>query len=162
MPGEHQTEPLANLRVADLVAEVASDRVAPGAGAAGAVTLALAAACAAKAAAISLKRANGDATLAHAVRSFQEIARSALDSAQRDSTAFEHFIHERSEAAAEHLIETDEAQNALRERLLSGMHHVQRRIVPNVAGDFVAAKALIHAAHAITQRNVAETTAAKD
>jgi formiminotetrahydrofolate cyclodeaminase len=75
---------LADLPMAKIIELICSNSATPGAGAAGALTLALAAACAGKAASISLKHSD-DAHLRVALDRFQELCRYALQEAEHQA-----------------------------------------------------------------------------
>ena len=148
--------PVCDLRVAELLARIGSSTVSPGAGAAGAVALALAAACASKAASISLRHRPDDPELQAAFHTFQRIARTALAAADRDSEAFEAFIHEKKPDAADRLIAEEQVFGHLIATLTAAIDVVAPRIQPNMRGDVAAARALAVAAHRIQQRNEGE------
>jgi hypothetical protein len=150
------TSSIGDLRVKDLIASIDSDRVAPGAGAAGAVTLALAAACAGKAIAISLKHHPAEIALQRALECCTEIARHALADADRDAEAFKSFIRARNAAAAARLVDTGEELARWIDALSAVIDGVEAQIVPGVAGDIAAARALARAARSIQARNEAE------
>jgi len=147
---------IATLRVEDLVAHISSSDVSPGAGSAGAVVLALAAACASKAVSVSLKHRPDELELQSALASFAQIARLALNDADRDSVAFEKFIHERNAAAVGRLVCEGENLGRLIGAMVSAIDAIEARIRPNMTGDLVAARALVDAARRIQERNEAE------
>jgi hypothetical protein len=99
---------IADLRVEDLVAQISSGTVSPGAGSAGAVALALAAACASKAVSVTLKHRPDDLELRSALASFTKISRVALIDADLDSGAFKEFVRARNPAAVERLVSEGE------------------------------------------------------
>lgn len=152
-----EEQSIADWRVRDLMAAIGSGQVAPGAGSAGAVTLALAAACAGKAAVISLKHRPTEPALQGAPEACTEIARLALTDADRDSEAFAQFIRTHNAASAARLIDAGEALAALRSALLGVVERVERHVERSVAGDLVAARALAEAAGIIQAHNEAET-----
>ena len=156
-----ETTSIAELRVAELLALIGSNHVAPGAGSAGAVALALAAACACKAVAISLKHRPADAELLSAATRFGDIGRLALLDADRDSAAFAGFIHAKSADAAQRLVREGENVARLLDALASALGDIEARIEPSMAGDLAAARALAGAARCIQQRNEAETKASE-
>jgi hypothetical protein len=147
---------IATLRMEDLVAQISSGDISPGAGSAGAVALALAAACASKAVSVSLKHRPNELELQSALASFAQIAHLALNDADRDSAAFEKFIRERNSAAVDRLICEGENLGHLIATLATAIDEIEARIRPNMTGDLVAAKALIDAARRIQERNEAE------
>jgi hypothetical protein len=150
--------PIAQWRVADLIAGIGSDKASPGAGAAGAVALALASACAAKAAIISLKHHAGDAALAAAAVEFQRIGGAALESADRDAQLFARMLHDKTSSAAEDLLRADEEILRGVSALLACVAEIEARCHPSMSGDLVAARQLAHSARKIDARNIAETS----
>ena len=151
------TIPVSNLEVHALLAGIGGSAIAPGAGAAGAVALGLAAACASKAVSISLRHHPEDPDLQSALAALQAVARSALAEADRDSRAFEAFIHQKTRSAVERLVCEGEHFAQLIASLRSAVERVENKIQPNLAGDVIAAKALAAAAQQIQQRNESET-----
>jgi formiminotetrahydrofolate cyclodeaminase len=147
---------IAQLRVADLIDTIGGRRVSPGAGAAGAVTLALAAACAAKAAAISLKHQPEDAGLRQSDDLLERIAHFALAGADRDAEAFTAFIKEHTPGAIAQLIREADKIAHLIDVLAGVLDKVAPQIAPNMAGDIIAARALMKAARTIQLTNLAE------
>jgi hypothetical protein len=147
---------IASLRVEDLVAHISSGTVSPGAGSAGAVALALAAACASKAVSITLKHRPDDLELRSALATFTKIARFALIDADCDSEAFKDFVRERNPAAVERLVSEGENVAHLIAALETAIDEIDARIMPNMTGDLVAAKALIAAARRIQKSNEGE------
>ena len=147
---------IADLRVEDLVAHISSGTVSPGAGSAGAVALALAAACASKAVSVTLKHRPDEPELRSAIASFKKIARLALIDADRDSEAFEEFVRERNPAAVERLVSEGENVAHLIAALETAIDEIDARIMPNMTGDLVAAKALVAAARHIQVSNEGE------
>src|SRR5687768_14637314 len=91
---------LGESRLIDVVNAIASAQISPGAGAAGAVTLALAAACAGKAVAISLKHRESDVTLLRARQVLDDIAHIALAGADEDASRFEALVRGNDPSAA--------------------------------------------------------------
>lgn len=153
--------PLSSLEVQALLESIGSNAVSPGAGAAGAVALGLAAACASKAVSISLKHRPLDAELQSALATFQTIGRSALIEADRDSRAFEAFIHERLPSSVERLVCEEEKLAQLIATFTIAIEEIKPKIQPNMAGDVIAAKALAAAAQQIQLRNEGETREAR-
>jgi hypothetical protein len=147
---------IASLRIEELVAHISSSDVSPGAGSAGAVVLALAAACASKAVSVSLKHRPDELELQSALASFAQIAQLALNDADRDSVAFEKFIHDRDSVAVERLVCEGENLGQLIAALASAIDEIEARIRPNMTGDLIAARAMVDAARRIQERNEAE------
>jgi formiminotetrahydrofolate cyclodeaminase len=150
------SRPLSQLPIDELIAAIGSDRVAPGAGSAGAVALALAAACVAKAASISLKHRPHERELIETLERSTFLARAALTEAERDAAAFEDFIHAKSKTATAQLLDTSQELGELIEELRALIEKVEPRIEPIVAGDILAARALAEAARCIQSRNATE------
>jgi formiminotetrahydrofolate cyclodeaminase len=147
---------IADCRVQDLLAAIASTQVSPGAGVAGAVALGLAAACLGKAVAISLKHHSDDAELRRAADTCAQVARLALMDADQDAAEFAQFIHSHSREAAERLVDTGEALAKLRNVLVNLAESIEPRIEKNMAGDLLAARALAEAAKAVYAYNETE------
>jgi len=139
---------------------ICSDSVTPGAGAAGALTLALAAACGGKAVSISLKHAD-DAQLHVALSRFHELSRYALQEADDDAEAFASWVRDRDASRTYELIESEEKMACLVDALLVTISEVEPFIRPNMAGDLTAAKSLACAAKTIQMTNEAETKGAR-
>jgi formiminotetrahydrofolate cyclodeaminase len=148
---------IAGLRVEDLIADIGSARVTPGAGAAGAVALALGAACAAKAVAISLKHRPAEMGLQRSLEKFQHIASLALKDADRDSAAFAGFIHSPTADSAARLVREGDQVGHLIDALASALDAIADAVEPTMAGDLLAARALAAAARRIQESNEAET-----
>ena len=148
-----ESNSIANCRVEDLLAAIASAHVSPGAGAAGAVALGLAAACLGKALTISLKHRAEDLELRQASDTCAQIARLALMDAERDAVEFARFIHSHSSEDANRLMDTGKAVIALANALETLVNRVETRVAANMRGDLVAARALIGAAHTIHAHN---------
>jgi hypothetical protein len=147
---------IADLRVEDLVAHISSGTVSTGAGSAGAVALVLAAACAGKAVSVTLKHRSDDLELRSALASFTKIARFALIDADRDSEAFKEFVRERNPGAVERLVSEGENVAHLIAALETAVDEIDARVMPNMTGDLVAAKALIAATRRIQESNEGE------
>lgn len=150
-----------SLSVQGLVERIGAHEVSPGAGSAGAVALALAAACARKAVSVSLSHAPEDAELQAAGASFDEIARLALSDAERDSEAFKAFVRRRDPAAVDRLVSEGEHVAHLIGALSDAIVRIEKKIRPNMAGDLVAARALLTAASCIQRRNEEEALQAR-
>jgi len=151
---------LADLRIGTFVELVSSDHVAPGAGAAGALTLALAAACIAKAVSVSLKHAPDDSCLSIALPSLKKLRDCALQGADADAHAFANFVRDRSDDNARALAEAGEAIDHLMDALSLIIEEVESHIRANMAGDLVAAKALLAAVRTIQVADEAEARGA--
>jgi formiminotetrahydrofolate cyclodeaminase len=147
---------IGQMRVEELIDAIGGNRVSPGSGAAGAVTLALAAACAAKAAAISLKHQPHQDGLQHAQDTLEWIARFALAGADRDAEAFTAFIKEHTSGAIAQLIREGDKIAHLIKVLANVLDKVAPQIDANMSGDIVAARALMEAARKIQLSNLAE------
>jgi hypothetical protein len=158
---DSQPASIANLRVEELLAAIGSAHVSPGAGAAGAVTLALAAACANKAIAISLKHTPGDAELQDAHAAITKIGAFALAGADRDAEAFEEFIRARGPGTTAALLREGNELGRLIQAFLHITCELKAAIEPSMAGDLVAAKALADAAHVIQSSNQSEAEASR-
>ena len=142
--------------VADLIDAIGGNRVSPGAGAAGAVTLALAAACTAKAVAISLVHQPDHAVLRRSQAILESIGRYALAGADRDAEAFAAFIKEHTPRTIEQVIRSGDSIGCLIHVLAGTIDMIQPHIESNMAGDLVAARALADAAHKIQLTNSTE------
>jgi hypothetical protein len=150
-----QSTSLAELPMSKLTELICSNSVTPGAGAAGALTLALAAACGGKAVSISLKHSE-DAHLHLALNRFQELCRCALQEADDDVEAFGTWVRNRGTHATDELIESEERMARLINGLLVTISEVEPFIRPNMVGDLIAAKSLASAAKTIQMTNEAE------
>jgi formiminotetrahydrofolate cyclodeaminase len=146
---------LADLPMGKITELICSNSPTPGAGAAGALTLALAAACGGKAASISLKHSD-DAHLRVALDRFQELCRYALEEADDDAESFAAWVQDRGAAATDELIESEEKMARLINALLVTISEVEPFIRRNVIGDLTAAKSLANAAKTIQTNNEAE------
>jgi formiminotetrahydrofolate cyclodeaminase len=151
-----QTPSLGELPMSKLTELIYSNAVTPGAGAAAALTLALAAACGGKAVSISLRHSD-DARLHVALDRFQSLCRCALLEADDDAQAFGAWVRERSDEAADELIQSEERMARLIDALCLALSEVEPYIRTNMAGDLVAAKALANAARTIQATNETET-----
>lgn len=152
MPGTS----IADLRIGALAELISSDHIAPGAGAAGAVTLALAAACGAKAVSVSLRHAPDDTCLSTALTRLEKLRDGALQSADTDAQKFTIFVHDRSTNSARELAETGEAMEHLIDALFLIIEEVDSHVRTNMTGDLIAAKALATAARTIQAADEAE------
>ena len=151
-----RSKPLADLPMSELTELICSDSVTPGAGAAGALTLALAAACGGKAVSISLKHSD-DARLHLGLTLFQELRRCALREADGDAQAFAAWVRAQDAAATDELIDSEERMAQLINALVVAIGEVEPFIRPNMLGDLIAAKSLARAAKTIQMTNEAET-----
>jgi hypothetical protein len=147
---------MADLRISEFVESISSDKISPGAGAAGAVALALGAACAQKAVSISLKHSPHDPRLAMALAGLEKVRSFALQDADADSQAFADFIRHKSASGATELVETGEAMAHLIDALLTIIGDVEPHVSSSMKGDLIAAKALAAAARTIQSTNEAE------
>ena len=150
-----QSTSLVDMPVGKLTELICSNSVTPGAGAAGALTLALAAACGGKAASISLKHSD-DAHLHLALDRFQELCRYALQGADDDAEAFAAWMRERGARASDELIESEGRMARLIDALRVAISEVEPFIRHNMVGDLIAAKSLASAAKTIQATNEAE------
>jgi hypothetical protein len=147
---------MADLRINEFVESISSDKISPGAGAAGAVALALGAACAGKAVLISLKHSPHDPSLAVALAELEKVRNFALQDADADSRAFADFIRHKSASGAIELVKTGEAMAQLIDALLTIIGDVEPHVRLSMKGDLTAAKSLAAAARAIQSTNEAE------
>jgi hypothetical protein len=147
---------LADLRISELVELISSNKISPGAGVAGAVTLSLGAACAAKAVSISLKHSPQDACLTKALSGLEKIRGFALQGADTDSRAFEDFIRHKSAIGATELVEAGEVMARLIDALCAIIRDVEPHITSTMTGDLIAAKSLAAAARTIQTANEVE------
>jgi hypothetical protein len=147
---------MADLRISDFVESISSDKISPGAGAAGAVALALGAACATKAVSISLKHSPHDARLSMALLRLEKVRSFALQGADLDSNAFADFVRHRSVAGATELVETGEAMGHLIDALFAIIADMEPYVRSSMVGDLIAAKSLAVAARTIQSANEAE------
>lgn len=144
------------MRVAALIDAIGGRQVSPGAGAAGAVTLALAAACAAKATAISIKHQAQHAGLQRSQETLESVAGFALAGADRDAEAFAAFIKQHTLGTVAQLIREGDRIAHLIDVVAAVVAEVAPHIQPNMAGDLVAARALLDAARKIQATNSTE------
>jgi hypothetical protein len=147
---------IAQMRVGELVATIGEQGLSAGAGAAGAVTLALAAACAAKAAAISLKHQPANDSLRRSLDLCERIGRFALAGADRDAQAFATFVRENTLGAVAELLREGDRLIRLIDILSADLDKLAMQVEPEMAGDVVAARALMDAARRIQLSNSAE------
>jgi formiminotetrahydrofolate cyclodeaminase len=152
---------LADLPIGKITQLICSNSATPGAGAAGALTLALAAACGGKAASISLKHSD-DAHLRLALNRFQDLCRYALQGADDDAESFAAWVRDRGADATDELIESEEKMARLVNALLVTISEVEPFIRRNVIGDLAAAKSLASAAKTIQMTNEAEARGERD
>jgi formiminotetrahydrofolate cyclodeaminase len=136
----------------ELLAALASDRISPGSGTAGAAAMAFAAACAGKALAISSKHRAADEVALAAQTQLQEIVRKSLQRADIDSARFADFLHHKNQQTARALIEADQQTQALAAELRVLVDRIEPRVHPVVSGDILAARALLEAAARIQDR----------
>jgi formiminotetrahydrofolate cyclodeaminase len=138
--------------LSELLAALASDHISPGSGAAGAAAMAFAAACAGKALAISRKHRAADEVALAAETQLQEIVRKSLQRADVDSARFEDFLRHKNQQTARALLEADQQTQALAAELLVVLDRIEPGVHPVVAGDILAARALLEAAARIQDR----------
>jgi formiminotetrahydrofolate cyclodeaminase len=146
--------------MSQLTEQICSDSVTPGAGAAGALTLALAAACGGKAASISLKHSDA-AELRLALSRFQKLSRCALQEAEDDDAAFAAWMKDRSADTIDDLIESEDRMARLVNALLAAISEVEPFVSASMVGDLIAARALAGAARTIQMTNEAEAKRAR-
>jgi|GEM_PF-1642897 len=157
---------LAERPLGEVIGSIASELIAPGAGAAGAVALALAAACAEKAAAITLKRADErqhvDPGLRGARDRLADIRGRALRGAEVDASRFEDFVRAHDAESAERLVDSGEWLKRLAAELDRVLGELEGRVDRVVASDITAAQALRNAFAAIQRTNLDENRRAAD
>jgi Formiminotransferase-cyclodeaminase len=153
---------IALMPVQELIDAIGGKGLAPGSGAAGAVTLALAAACAAKAAAISSKHHADNTELQRLQHIAERAAHFALAGADRDGQAFAAFIKEQTVGTVVELLREGDKTTHLIDVLAAAVDRLVPQIEPSMAGDLVAARALMAAARTIALNNCAEAEAEKD
>jgi hypothetical protein len=148
---------VAGLDLKAFIRALAADAPSPGAGAAGAAALGMAAACAAKALAISARHAQA-AALADAADKAREIALLALAAADWDAEDYPAWLHARADReGAEAILRQDgETTLALAGALTALLDTHAPAVIPSLAGDLAAARALITAFTAIEARNLGE------
>ena len=148
--------------VGAVIKDIASDRVAPGAGSAAAIGLALAAACAGKAVAISLKHRDADPVLERAQTTLAAIAERALSGADDDAKHFREFVRNKDEQAGQALIDSGTHLQRVAQALQEVLDAIESSIDAPVSGDVVAARALCKAFSDIQTMNLAENAAEMD
>ncbi len=148
---------IATMPVETLVTRLGSDAMTPGAGAAGAITLALAAGCASKAIAITGKHRTLPPALVDAARSIARLQEAALHGADEDVEHFRTYLKHRSAETAKELRQSDESLRDLCESLQALIDRISGDIHEVVAGDLSAARVLTEAAMTIHVRNEATT-----
>lgn len=114
--------------------------------------MAFAAACAGKALAISRKHRAADEVALAAQTQLQEIVRKSLERADIDSARFADFLHHKNQQTARALIEADQQTQALAAQLRVLVDRIEPGVHPVVAGDILAARALLEAAARIQDR----------
>jgi formiminotetrahydrofolate cyclodeaminase len=147
-----------NYRLEDFLVDLSSDATLPGSGAAGAIALALAAACAAKAAAVTLKHEPDNTQLRRAHESLMSYIDAAIEGSDEDMERFARFLHVRTAAAARSVVSADRKLLALVDKLTESLATVTGSVRQSVAGDLVAARALMQAARTIETENIRELT----
>jgi hypothetical protein len=147
---------IAQTQVEDLIAAIGGKRASPGAGAAGAVTVALAAACTLKAVAFSAAHQPDQAMLRQARLTLESIARFALAGADRDADTFAAFMKQHTSGALAQVIQQGDAMGRLIEVLSDLIEQIAPHIEANMSGDLLAARALAAAARKIQAANSSE------
>lgn len=152
--------------LARFLESLGADGPYPGSGSAGAVALALAAGCAVKAATISLKHAPGDAALEPARAHFTSIAHCAMAGAEADAEYFGKLVaalqlphgqagrHAAIVGEAARTVEAGRWLIALADELERALTAVEDRLHASMAGDVVAARALLEANRRIQANNI--------
>jgi hypothetical protein len=153
---------IAQMQVQELIDAISGKGLAPGSGAAGAVTLALSAACTAKAAAISAKHQAANADLQRLQEIAEQVAQFALAGADRDAQAFATFIKEHTVGTAMALLREGDRTTHLIDVLAATVDRLTPQIEATMAGDLVAARTLMAAARTIALNNSAEAQSEKD
>lgn len=150
-----ERKPLRLCAIGEFLEALASDAVLPGAGAAGGIALALAAGCAGKAVAIT-RRHDANPQLVELQEQLARMTDEALALGHQDALQFKRQLKSDDPGAATALLRTDytilDACQAL-ERLLQDHRDA---IADNMAGDWKAARALLHACRVIHNENVRE------
>jgi formiminotetrahydrofolate cyclodeaminase len=150
---------IAQMQVEQLIDAIGGKDISPGAGSAGAVTLALAAACGAKAASISVKHHPDHAGLRRSLEALERIGRFALAGADADAEAFTAFIKDHRLGTVAQLIREGDKLSHLIDVLSATLEDLEPRVDANMVGDIVAARALMQAARTIQRTN---STAARE
>jgi formiminotetrahydrofolate cyclodeaminase len=159
--GVPHSSTIAQMRVEELIGTIGEKGLAAGAGVAGAVTLALAAACAAKAAAVSLEHQPYNDTLRRSQDILERIGRFALAGADRDAESFAAFIKENTLGSVVELLREGGKIIRLIDILSDTLEKIAPQVEPALAGDVVAARALMEAARQIQLTNSAQAEAQK-
>jgi formiminotetrahydrofolate cyclodeaminase len=147
------TASIAQMQVEELIDAIGGKHISPGAGSAGAVTLALAAACGAKAASISAKHQPDRAGLRRSLESLERIGRFALAGADADAEAFGAFIKDQRLGTVAQLIREGDKLSRLIDVLSATLEELEPQVETNMAGDIMAARALMEAARTIQRTN---------
>ena len=147
---------IAQSRVQDLIEAIGGNHISPGAGAAGAVTLALAAACTAKAVVISLAHHPDHALLQSAKVALNSTAGFALMGADRDAESFAAFVKQHTPGSIDQVIREGDRIGHLIDILSAVIEKVAPHVASNMTGDLIAARALTQAARRIQLTNAAE------
>jgi hypothetical protein len=146
-------ETVSHLTLKEFVKALGSEAIAPGCGAAGALTLALAAGCAAKAFALSARH-NHIERLSKAATESRIIALIALEGARRDSRDFrEWLMSHASKASAEALDRDAQILFGVARALEVLVSANGQDVIETLAPDIAAAKDLLAAFNAIEVRN---------
>jgi hypothetical protein len=136
----------------ELLAALSGGHISPGSGTAAAAAMAFAAACAAKALAVSRKHRAADEVALAAETQLRQIITRSLERADVDSARFEAFLHHKNQQTARALILADEETQALATELDLVLDRIEPGVHPVVAGDILAARALLDAAARIQAR----------
>jgi len=136
----------------DVLTALSSDRISPGSGTAAAAAMAFAAACAAKALAVSRKHRAADEVALAAQTQLHQIITRSLERADVDSARFQDFLHHKDQQSARELIAADEETQALAAEISVVLDRIEPGVHPVVAGDILAARALLEAATRIQTR----------
>jgi formiminotetrahydrofolate cyclodeaminase len=148
-------KPLQHYTLEAFMAELASEAISPGAGAAGGITLALAAACAGKAVAIT-RRHQSDSRLDKLQMQLERITESALSLAELDAQQFRRQLQSDRPAAIHALLHTDYTILDTC-RALDALLEEHACLIPdNMVGDWKAARVLSDACLFIQLANVRE------
>ncbi|MEY4641771.1 MAG: hypothetical protein RLZZ227_1765 [Pseudomonadota bacterium] len=156
-----EKQALRRCSLGEFLESLASDAILPGAGAAGGVALALAAACAGKAVAISRKH-DASPALAGLQVQFAGMAQQALTLGQQDALQFKEQLKSEDPDAANALLRTDHTILDLCSALDRVLQDNRDLIADNMAGDWKAARALLHACRVIHSENLRELKAGTD
>jgi hypothetical protein len=147
--------------IGEFLGVLASDAMLPGAGAAGGLALALAAACAGKAVAIT-RRHDPNPLLADLQAELARMVEQALVLGQKDAIQFKQQLKSEGVAVIDALLRTDRTILDTCQALDRLLQDNRKLIADNMAGDWKAARALLHACRVIHNENVRELKADTD